>query len=423
MRRILTIVFFIFSLCANAQVTNDYFREGDYSASAEAGLNIDVASSTISNSFINTFLWEDHIDDKSKQRMFNSLQKTNVAGFDLDDKLTFITFPDTFAGTTNMGVFVSYGTHLHLDLDMTRDMIKLFFAGNKQFKGKTADIGNSSLNLINYQQLQFGVISRFGEGKTHHSFGVGVSINNGIQNTRIRFSKGNLYTAPDAEYIDIHAAFDVNRSDTSDNKKFKGFGSSLNLYYSFNTENKNIFNFSISDLGFIQWNKNSQQFSKDTAMHFDGVHIDDPLNIEGNIFGNANPDSIVHSYTYADTTFSYFMLTPACFKVSYLHNFNEILSFEGSVTKKMHIHYDPLFMLRANLKTCKNSMISLSIHYGGYSGSNPLKSHNVNFGIEIAHLFGKSFMFIAGTNYLNGFINPATQNAQGAYVSLKKYFS
>ncbi|MFH0866654.1 MAG: DUF5723 family protein [Bacteroidota bacterium] len=423
MKKIFFILFFISCFSGlKAQMENDYFSTGRYKACAYIGANIDLASSSVSNHFMNTFLWKDSIDITTKQWMFDALDKNNVTGFDYNDRLSFITFPDTFAGTTDMGIFVSYGNHYHIDMDVTRDVLKLFYGANTQYKGKTADIGNSSLNLIYYQQLQLGVVSKFGNGRLHHSFGLGISINNGIQNTRINIDHGSIYTEKDAKYIDISAAYEINRSDTSGSAVYKGFGTSLNIYYSFFTDKKNSFGFSVTDLGFIRWNKNSQQFTKDTAIHFEGVIIDDPLDIEGNIFGNSNPDSVINTYTYADTAMAYFMLTPACFKISYLYNLSDKFRIEGSLIKKLYIHYDLLFMLKALYAFGENNIFSVNINYGGYSGSNPLKSHNINTGIEYAHRFGKGLVINIGTNYLNGFINPYSQTAQGAYVSIKKYF-
>jgi hypothetical protein len=405
-----------------AQVNENIFNLKDYSACADLSGNIDLASLSVSNHFMNTLLFKDHIDSQTKQWMFNALKNKNTLGFDLNENISYIVFPDTLAGTTNLGIFAGFGNYFHIDMNVTDDLLKLFFGGNTQFKGKTAILDNSSLNLISYQQLQLGIVTKFGDGKIKHTFGIAIGINKGIQNASVNIDRGKLFTEKNAEYIDLNAEYDFHRSDTSGNSTFKGIGSSLNLYYSFTTEKNDRFDFSATDLGFIRWNKNSQQFSKDTSIHFEGVSIDDPLNIEGNIFGDSNPDSLANTFTNADTTKAYFMLTPACFRISYTHVLSKTFRIEGSITKKLYVHYDPLFMIRVSHLCGSKNIFSASLSYGGYTGSNPLKSHNINTGIELAHRFGKGFIVKVGTNYLNGFINPHTQTAEGAYLSLKKYF-
>ena len=132
-----------------------------------------------------------------------------------------------------------------------------------------------------------------------------------------------MFTDANAEYIDLYANYEVYRSNavSQNSNFFNGTGASINLYYSYKSAHKNIFNFSITELGFIRWNNRSQHFAKDTLIHFEGVPIHDILNIENPIFENANTDSIIQEYTYADTTTSYITPTPTSIHFSYLYNF------------------------------------------------------------------------------------------------------
>ena len=407
-----------------AQICDHYFQYNDYKASAGFDLSYDINSTSITNKFLNKFLFGDHIDAQNKQWMFAGLKPDNTFGADVEGGISFVTFPDTFAGSTNMGLFVKYNKYYHADLSFTRDLFELFFDGNERFAGQEADLSNSSLNLVNYEQLQLGILTKFGDDKIKHTFGIGVSLNNGYQNTRIDIKDGKIYTDVNAEYLDFSANYDIYRSDTSTggSNALKGFGTSANIYYSFITEKKNIFDLELTDFGFITWNKNSQQFSRDTAFHFEGINVDDILNINGSIFDNANPDSVFNSYTYADTTMRYTMMTPACLKISYQYNFSEKTRMEFCFKKKFFSHYDPFFLVKAQWVPTKNNIISFNFSYGGYGSANPAVNHNGNFGLEYAHDFGKGMVMIAGTNYINGFIYPYSTTGQGAFITLKKYF-
>jgi len=407
-----------------AQICDHYFQYNDYKASAGIDASYDFNSTSISNKFFDNFIFGNHITTQDKQWMFANLKPDNTFGADVEGGISFVTFPDTLAGSANMGLFVKYNKYYHADLTFSRDLFELFFDGNKHFAGQEADLSNSSLNVINYEQFQFGILTKFGNSQIKHTFGIGVSINNGYQNTRIDIKDGKLYTDNNAEYLDFSANYDIYRSDTSSGRSnaFKGFGTSANIYYSFITEQKNIFDFELTDFGFIEWNRHSQQFSKDTAFHFEGINVDDILNINGNIFDNANPDSVLNSYTYADTTMRYTMMTPACLKVSYLKNVSDKFRMEFCFKKKFFSHYDPLFMVKTEFLPNKNNIISFNVSYGGYSSADPRINHSGNFGIEYAHNFGKGMVLLAGTNYLNGFIYPYSTTGQGAFITLKKYF-
>jgi len=418
------ILFSFLSLFTNAQVSDQTFQPENCKAVAGIDAGYEMVSSSINSNFLNTFLFGNRIDSLSKQRMFEGLNQDNRLGADIEGGLSYITFPDTFMHNANMGLFVKYNRYYHMDMAFTDDLARLFFDGNKHFAGKTANIDNSILNIISYDQVQFGILSKFDVKNFKQTFGVGISLNNGYRNTIINVTKGSLFTQANAEYLNFAANYEVSRSDTAHKKlnMFKGYGMSLNLYYSIEAENKNSLVIQLTDMGYIRWNKHSQQFSKDTAVHFEGVQVSDLLNIEGNIFGQANTDSIAQTYTYADTTLPYYTYTPAVLNISYLYNISEKGRFEFSFRKKFFSNYDPMVMMKMQYFPCKKTMLSLDLSYGGYSSASLLDNHRINAGLEYMHQFGKSLVLLAGTNYLNGFIAPKTLAAQGVYFSIKKYF-
>lgn len=406
-----------------AQLSDHYFNYDNCKAEAGMDMNYAFCSNSITTKFLNTYLYGSHIDSLNKQWMFACLRPHNTLGCDLQGGLSYIAYPDTFLGNTNMGFFVKYNKYYHVDMSFTRDLCKLFFSGNDQFAGKTADLSNSSLNVISYDQIQLGVLEKFGDAKLKHTFGIGISLNNGYNNRVINIKNGSLYTAPDAEYLNFSANYDVFRSNTATNGSvFKGIGTSIDIYYSFETVKKNTFEFELTNFGFLSWGRNSQQLSKDTSIHFEGINVNDILNIQGNIFHNANVDSVVHAYTYAKKNTPYTTMTPACIKISYLYNLSAKTRMQFIVQKYFFSNYDPLFMIRVQYLPTKKNIVSLNLNYGGYQSADILENHNINLGIELAHDFGKGLMLMAGTNYLNGYIYPYSQTAQGIYFTFKKYF-
>lgn len=423
-KSLLILFFFPLSLLSFAQGSDFCFPGGDYKSSLQIDLNYEFGSNSITNKFLNTYLYGDYITKDEKEKMFSNLKPHNTFGAGQQGGLTFIMFPDTFAGCADLGLFVRYNRYYHLDMSFTDDLTELYFDGNKRFAGKTADIGNSSLSIIKYEQLQLGIISKFGDGQTKHTFGAGLSINNGYKNSITEIYNGSLYTQKYGEFIDFSADYSVFRSDTSSDgsRLFKGSGTSLNLYYSFVRENKNQFNFQITDFGFIRWRRNAQSISKDTTFRFEGVQVNDILNIDGNIFEDADPDSIVNPLIFSDTSVAYTMFTPACLSISYLYYMTDKLRAEFSVKKKFFAHYDPYLMLKTQYVPDSRNIFSVALGCGGYGTVRILENNFINVGIEYAHKFGKGLCFVIGTNYLNCLLMPETATSQGAFFSVKKYF-
>ncbi|MGD0712483.1 MAG: DUF5723 family protein, partial [Bacteroidales bacterium] len=395
-----------------AQLSDNYFNYANCKAVAGIDMSYEFSSNSITTKFLNTYLFGSNIDSLNKQRMFAHLKPNNTFGCDLQGGLSYVVYPDTFMGNTNMGLFVKYNKYYHVDMSFTKDLFKLFFDGNEQFAGQTVDLSNSSLNVINYEQIQFGILEKFETEKLKHTFGIGISLNNGYANNIINIRKGSLYTAPNAEYINFSANYDVFRSDNLNNSSaFKGIGTSINIYYSFETANKNTLSLELTNLGFLTWSRHSQQLSKDTSIHFEGVNVNDILNIQGNIFHNANADSILHAYTYAKKNSPYTTMTPACFKISYLYKFLDKLRTQFIIQKYFFSNYDPLFMIKFQYLPTRKNIVSFNFNYGGYQSTDIMENHNINMGIEFAHDFGKGLIMLAGTNYLNGYISPYSQTA------------
>ena len=409
---------------SKAQVGDNHFYYENYKSVAEIDGSYEFNSNSITTKFLNNYLYGSYIDSLPKQWMFRELKQKNTFGSDFESGFSFLFCPDTLFGETGMGIFIKYNMYNHIDLSFSDDLFKLFFDGNKRYAGKTADLSHSSLNILNYDQIQLGIRSTFEGYNIKHTFGIGLSINNGYKNMYINILDGNIFTDANAEYIDFSANYEVSQSDTSHTLlgTFKGLGTSVNLYYSFKTKKNNYFNFQITDFGFIRWNGQSRQFSKDTAIHFEGINVTDIFNIEGNIFGNSNTDSIVHSYTSSNIARPYTMPTLACLKISYMYNFSERIRTEFIVNQKLFVHYDPFFLLKAQYLPDKRNIISLNLSYGGYGGLDIMKKHEINAGLEYSHNFGKGLILLAGSNYLNGFIYPYSMTAQGAFISIKKYF-
>jgi hypothetical protein len=424
LRKIFIILFIsLLNHASFAQLSDHYFNYDNCKAVSGIDMSYEFSSNSITNKFLNTYLYGSRIDSINKQWMFAGLRPHNTFGADLQGGISYVTYPDTFAGNANMGLFVKFNKYYHVDLSFTRDLFKLFFNGNDQFEGQTADLSNSSLNSVSYEQMQFGILEKFETVNAKHTFGIGISLNNGYNNNIVIIKSGSLYTAPYAEYIDFSSNYEVYRSDSANKgTTFKGVGTSINMYYSFETAKKNALDIELTNLGFLSWDKYSQQLSKDTSIHFEGINVTDILNIQGNIFHNANIDSVVHTYTHAKKNSRYTTMTPACFKISYLYHYSDKIRTQFIIQKYFFSNYAPLFMVKIQYLPTKKNIISLNFNYGGYQSADLLENHNMNTGIEYAHDFGKGFMILAGTNYLNGFISPYSQTGQGLYFTLKKFF-
>ncbi len=407
---ILNLFFFFAAFALKAQENNNVIA---------VGLNYEIGSTSISNNFTNAFLFSDYIDSTKKQHLYNELANTNRLGADIVQKAEFRYVFDTLFSCKNFGISAGVYNNFHLDMNFTDDLMKLFFSGNKAFEGKTADLSNASLNMMQYQVFRLGIIKQFKTDFASHSFGFSVGFVNGTDYTNIRFKNALLYTAPDAEYIDLTANYQACLSDTSSSGKYtsKGKGASINFNYSYQCIHNNVFYVDVSDLGYIKWNNQTINTKKDTSIHFEGVVIDDILNISGNIFGNGNTDSIKQNYIYSGTTSDLIVALPVKLEIGYQRILNAKSSVFVILKKRFHSNYTLQYSAGLKYTVSKNTAFTSNLNIGGYSAIH--KGDLVNLGIEIQQQFAKRFKIILGTNSMNGFVFSNSVSTQGIYASLQ----
>lgn len=393
-------------------------RSQEFANRINIGLDYEIASSSISNNFTNAFLFSDRIDITQKQKMFSSLQQSNYMGADVNQYLNFNLVFDTLLSCQNIGITAGIYNNYHIDMTFTDDLMELFFSGNKSFEGKTAKLSGSSLNMMQYQIFQLGLVKQFKTEHATHTIAVAPGYVNGNNYTNIKFNNASLYTAPDAEYINLNAAFEAVFSDTASLGKYsgKGKGISLNLHYDYICKNNNAFFIDISDLGFIQWNNNTLTSTKDTSIHFEGVAVDDILNIQENVFGNANTDSIKQDYIYSGTHGSVRVNLPARFEIGFSKKLKNNLSLFAGLKKRIFSNYKLQYSAGAKINFQKNASIALNLNHGGYSSTR--MADDINLGFEIEKTFYKKLRLILGSNSLNGFVFGNSVTSQGIYCSL-----
>jgi hypothetical protein len=385
-----------------------------------AGFTYKIGSSSVSNHFINSFLNSAYIDNTEKQHMFASLDKDNRFGAQIGEELRFQYIHDTLGKCKNFGFSVGLFNVYHVDMNLPNDLIRLMFSGNKIFEGQEADLSQTSFQFLQFQEFRMGVVKQHISKNAVHTFGFGLGFVNGTKLRTLKINEASIYTAQGGESIDIAANYTANISDTSSNKLFPGtgMGASLNFSYKFEGSRGNTFYIELSDLGKIFWNKNTLSPSKDTTIHFEGVQVDDILNIEGSIFGNANTDSLSEKYIYTGASKSISTWLPVKFETGFLHTLNKHCAVFAGVKKYFNSNYKTQLKAGCTYSPWTNSSFSANLNYGNYTNANVFIGRDINLGLEIRHIFADRFKIIIGSDAVNGYLFPNSVGLQNLYVVL-----
>ena len=402
------------SISSVAQTFSPVFTETNPGSSLGAGFDYGVNSSSVNIKFFNTFYRGDYIDDDLKQSVFDKTKDKNRLGFDLNYGLWYVHNPDSVSGKS-MSWFVSLRNRQHADALFTGDLFKTYFAGNKQFAGQTAQLGETRFNYINYRQLQLGMSFLSDKGESKVRFGAGLSFLKGEQNLNLFLSKGDVFTDADGQFIDLDMALEVRNSDNS-NKKFfdlKGYGAALDLFLGIEKQ-KSIIRFELSDFGFIDWNQNAKSTHNDTALRFEGLRIDNLFDIGDSLVNSLDADSIKTDMGFITENIDYSTPLPSMIHLGYTHKTKQNLYINAGFAYRMAANYSPYIYIGTEHKFKSNFNINTRFAWGGYG--------TYNIGLGLSKQFGKAFKVNLGTNNLEGLLITKAANGVGAYINLVGYF-
>jgi hypothetical protein len=408
------IIFLFYSAQTVAQNFSPVFTETKPGSALGAGFDYGFNSSSVSVKFFNTFYRGNFIDADLKESVFKHMKDKNRLGFDLNYGLWYVHNPDSNSGKT-MSWFVSLRNRQHADALFAGNLFKNYFAGNKQFAGQTVSLAETRFNYLNYRQLQFGMSFLSDKGDSKVRFGAGLSLLKGEQNLNLFLSKADLFTAADGQYIDLDMALEVRNSDIS-NKNFfdmKGYGAALDLFLGIERQ-KSIIRFELSDFGFIAWNRNAQSTHNDTAIHFEGLSIDNLFQIGDSLVNSLNADSIKTDMGFITEDISYSTPLPSMIHLGYTHKTKDNLRINAGFAYRMAANYSPYIYIGTEHIFKGEFNINTRFAWGGYG------TYNISLGMS--KQFGKGFKVNLGTNNLEGLLITKAANGVGAYINLIGYF-
>ena len=165
-------------------------------------------------------------------------------------------------------------------LGFSSDFVKLAWGGNGQFidQNRTADLSNTALNMVHYNEIGLGLTKPVGEKWV---FGGRINLLFGLSNVYASKSNVTLRTDTTAYQINLATDYKVNYSTGSINKdsggtgsasvikkyftNFNNVGASVNLGAAYKPNEKWQITAGVNDLGFIHWKSNVNNYTGQAA--------------------------------------------------------------------------------------------------------------------------------------------------------------
>jgi len=374
-------------------------------------------SNSINNNFANAILKSKLIDEDLKNS--NQLKKNNLLLTDLSANCYFVHMPDSMLGLTGLGYRIGVTHKQFRSVSFSNDLYNLIFFGDDKFAGKSAVFNNTLFRSIDYQKFEIGLINKYSEQNNIINIYFGLNILKAQQLQTLNVNNGQFYTSPDGDSLNLATKFSFFSSNQS-NKNFtnyNGLGLSCDAFFSITNLNSNItVTLSSEDLGYINWRNKSYYAGVDTSISFNGVEIQNIMNVSQENLNGLSKDSLMNILYDKNDTGSFSLSIPEKVSLEIKKDFkgrlNSIIlgtNYIFDIGEKIpQIYCVQVFKISdaLNIGTIEN--------YGGASG--------FNAGLLINYQLNNNLYVNISSANLSGFIMSKEAFARSVFFSLSYKF-
>ena len=329
----------------------------------------DFDSNAIHNDVLSPLVFGGTITREARQRALDAIGDHGRAGTELGGCIS---------GTWSNGIFghghwqmrTSLAWKYALGVRFSPDAFAVSFFGNAAFEDRSAKLAPLRFEQWNYQRIGFGV-----EDARSGSF-LELALVNGSSYNSAEVRRANLFTATNGRYLDMDIDGSYHRSDTSANAGFNnGIGIALNAKWAktiraFGAPSR--LSLELADAGFMQWNARTLSASLDSVIHFEGVAVNDILELGGSVIDRTTlQDSLGLGYA----TGSLLRPLPAwfegVFQLGMLKKAGHAVdryAYEVAVEQRNLPGYIPKGRLLRRFSIGRSFLADAGVAYGGFGG-------------------------------------------------------
>lgn len=376
-------------------------------AANEMVLRVETSFDYNANTLLNELplgLWLGRFLDRDlRGRSRDALRSRNSIGYLIDARITYFG-----PGQSRWRSIISLAHHEHMGLRFTADLFNLTFFGNALYEGRRADLGPSAYMRMRYQTLGFGVQ----DTRRNNMARLDLVIGQSLSAADIRWA--DLYTGIDGRVLRSNIRGTYMMSDTASEKTgtMNGFGLAFSGRWSVpiaRNPHGIALELEAQDLGFSGWGSKSQRMERDTTITFEGITVDNILELDEVIIGE---DALLDTLGLRYRTTAFTTWLP--FRLSALARapLGEAWTCSISIDQRNLPGYLPQLVLRGERAFGEATDIGLALGMGGFG--------RLRLGASVTHVVRKRVLLALSSPHLPGFF---MARARGAGVSFSASFA
>ncbi len=253
-------------------------------------------SNTLRNDLVKGLWRGDVLSEELRRTTQDELKGNNRAGFAVDFRATYA-WGDSLFGDASVRPMISVAHHDVMGMRFSDDLYDLTFFGNGAYENGTASLGGTAFTSMTYQTFGFGF--KHTESESY----LRLELVNGQRMNSADLRQADLFTATDGRFLQLDLDGSYARSDTGRS----GFGTSSGLGLAISGAVGKSFFFlgggakviiSVTDLGFVAWNSNSERIVNNSMIHYEGIEVENVFDLDGVVLDQAElQDTIGLNYT------------------------------------------------------------------------------------------------------------------------------
>lgn len=306
---IVIFLIFTFSISAYSQfdmmlygyrfVPQSNYNNPAFIPQGKIAIGIPVLSSISTSTYSSSFSLDDILKGNSSSDslkldlsyLISKGKETNLLTEYIDNDVLYV-------GFKLKSNFLSFGirNRLYSRFVYSQDLVKLIWNGNASYLDEELDLSSTQVNHVHFLDyfVNFGLVLN-----ENVSLGIRANLLQGLSSVQTQRNELTLLTNSQGENgysFDANTSFLINtsglNSDSTNNGgvsdyifNFKNLGFSFDIGADFKISERLNINFSILDLGKINWKSNLTSYESNTDnVHFSGITVD--INSNGDVFEN-----------------------------------------------------------------------------------------------------------------------------------------
>lgn len=409
--QLVALFFMLLSAGSSAQYNTNFMNYSLTGRSVSANLEFDAGSNGMSSGLVNKLVWGGYIDNDLKKESSKYLRAKNNLGINLNyDVSAFL------KGNSKFDFLIGFKNQELINATYSRDFFNLMFYGNQMYKGQTADLSNSNVNALRFQEVKFGAMLH--KVDSVGKIGISVSFIKGEQLFYIKTGQhSSLYTSADGSELLLNSNFSMAISDTNhrDLRTFNGIGASADIYfettYKSSIGKRSVLMVNANNIGFIHWQNKSVQYSSDSVLRYTGYNIKNLFDLKDSTLNRINSDSLLRKLSNARTE-DFNVNIPTNLVIINKIFFSEKFTLAAGFRYIFNANYKPYGFIEPEYRY-KNVIFGLHTGYGGYV--------RLNVGASVTWN-SKGWFLRLGSNSLQGYFVPKSAFGMGLFCSVAKKF-